>query len=266
MKKPTTTLIITTYNRKDALELVLLSAFNQSVLPNEIIVADDGSRDDTAALVKEFRKKSPVPLLHCWHEDKGFRVSVIRNRAIAMASSHYIIITDGDMIINRHFVKSHVRYAKPKRLIQGSRVFINEQATVSVLANKQITFNFFSKGIKNRYNTLYAPFITPFISYKTEDLTRVRACNQSFWRVDAITINGFNEDFEGWGREDTEFIVRMLNNGIHFYKLKWAVFGYHLHHPKSSRAQVDKHRHILEDTIRLKSKRCVNGIDKYLTA
>ena len=263
---PTVSLVITTYNRKDALELVLLSAFRQSILPNEIIVADDGSREDTAAMVKELQKISPVPLLHCWHEDTGFRLSAIRNRALALTRYEYIVLIDGDIIIPPDFIKAHLRQARPCRFIQGSRVFLKPRATEAALAKKQIDFNFFSASIKNRFNTLNMPFLVSRISYYTADLTKVRGCNQSFWRSDLMKINGFNEDFEGWGREDTEFTVRMLNNNVQFYKMKMGGAGFHLYHPESSRKMEAKNIGILNEAIRIGSKRCKNGIDKYLSA
>ena len=259
-------LIITTYNRKDALELVLLSAFRQSVLPAEIIVADDGSREDTAALVHELQKISPVKVIHCWHQDAGFRLSAIRNRAIALTRSEYIIMIDGDIIMPPDFIKFHLRQAKPGRFVQGTRIFLKKRRTKVVLAEKQIDFNFFSWGIRRRLNTLYVDSMVDLISYRTKDLKKVRGCNQSFWKSDVVKINGFNEDFEGWGREDTEFTVRMLNNNIEFYKIKMGGAGYHLYHPKSSRRMLPKNITILDEAIRTGSKRCRNGLDKYLAA
>ena len=89
-----TSLIITTYNRKDALELVLMSALRQSVLPDEIIVADDGSKEDTQQLVQKLASESKTPIIHCWQEDHGFRLAAIRNRAIAQARFDYVIMVD----------------------------------------------------------------------------------------------------------------------------------------------------------------------------
>jgi glycosyltransferase involved in cell wall biosynthesis len=263
--KPTNSLIITTYNRKDALELVILSALNQSISPNEIIIADDGSREDTRLLVESYQRISTIPIIHSWQEDIGFRLSAARNRAIARASYDYIIMVDGDLILDADFIKSHLRHAKPSRFIQGSRVFFSKEATDIALKNKQIHFNFFSKGISERYNTLNTPWLSYFVSRQISDLKRVRGCNQSFWKSDLLKINGFNEDFQGWGREDTEFAVRMLNNGIQFFKMKLGGFGYHLYHQQNSRAMLPQNLDILNNAIASRSQRCSNGIDKYVT-
>ncbi len=260
---PATSLVITTYNRKDALELVILSALNQSVLPSEIVIADDGSRPDTANLIAAYKDTSPVPIIHCWQEDLGFRLAAVRNLAISRAKGDYIIMVDGDMVLHKHFVKSHLRYAAPNRFLQGSRVLLQERLTRQAIAKKQINFSFFSWGIKSRLNALYLPWFSHLFSYSLSDLTRTRGCNQSFWKADIFEVNGFNEDFVGWGREDTEFMVRMLNAGKHCFKVKMEGFGYHLHHPESSKQMLKTNQQILDDAVLQKSTRCSNGIDKY---
>ena len=106
MQKITSSLILATYNWKEALELVLMSVMRQSVKPFEVIIADDGSREDTKALIDEYRKKFDIPLIHVWHEDKGFRLSEIRNKAIKQARGNYIIQIDGDTILHKDFVKT----------------------------------------------------------------------------------------------------------------------------------------------------------------
>lgn len=260
---PATSLVITTYNRKDALELVLLSALNQSVLPSEIIIADDGSRPDTADLIAYYTERSPIPVVHCWQEDLGFRLAAVRNLAIAQAKGDYIIMVDGDIVLHRHFVKSHLRYSAPNRFIQGSRVLLQERLTRQAIAKKETAFSFFSSGVKSRFNALYLPWFSRFFSYQLSDLTRTRGCNQSFWKADIYEVNGFNEDFLGWGREDTEFMVRMLNAGKHCFKVKLEGFGYHLYHPESSKKMLEANQQILDEAISRKSKHCANGIDKY---
>ena len=112
-------LIITTYNWKEALEVSLGSAFKQTILPCEIIVADDGSRSDTGEMVKRVAALSPVPVIHSWQEDKGFRLARSRNRAIAKARGEYIVLVDGDIILENHFIEDHLGFARPGFFIQG---------------------------------------------------------------------------------------------------------------------------------------------------
>ena len=262
-RKLKVSLIITTYNRKDALELVLLSVLNQSVLPDEVIVADDGSRDDTRQLVESMAKTFPVPLIHCWHEDEGFRLSAIRNKAIAQAKYEYLIMVDGDIVLHRHFIKSHKKHAEKGFFIQGSRVLLMDGITTKALNEKISDLHFLNSGTQSRLNALYLPSLSRLASYKNTNLYNIRGCNLSFWRDDIKNINGFNEDFLGWGREDNEFMVRMMNNDIRCYKMKLEGFGFHLNHSESSRAMLPQNQLILDTAIASQSKRCNNGIDKY---
>jgi len=263
-RKLRTSLIISTYNREDALELTLLGALEQSEMPDEIIVADDGSRPTTKELIDRYRDKFPVPLLHCWHEDLGFRLSTIRNKAIAAATGEYIIMIDGDIIMHRHFIKSHKRKAWAGQFIQGSRVLLQSQLTQYSLIRKEIDFNFFQRGVRNRFNTIHSPLLSRLVSFYGTKPDRIRGANLSFWKQDVLRVNGFNEDFVGWGREDSEFAVRMNNIGVDRLHLKFMAFGYHLYHKESPRDSLKKNDQILEQAIAERLTSCENGINKYL--
>jgi glycosyltransferase involved in cell wall biosynthesis len=261
-KQLKTSLIITTYNRKDALELVLLSVMKQSVLPNEVIIADDGSRDDTLRLVDGYKNIFPIPLIHCWHEDIGFRLSAIRNKAIRMAKYEYVIMIDGDIVLPKNFVRGHRDHAWKGQFIQGSRVLLMKDRTEKILQEKGMYVSAISSDIANRLNAIESKFLSSIFSYFRKGHNNVRGANLSFWRDDLISVNGFNEDFVGWGREDSEFAVRMANKGIRRKHVKFASFGYHLYHPENSRKQLAVNDAILMKTIREKFSRCENGIAK----
>ncbi|MGE0770162.1 MAG: glycosyltransferase [Cyclobacteriaceae bacterium] len=260
----TTSLIISTYNREDALELVLLSVLKQTVPPTEVIIADDGSREGTKELIDRYRLKFAVPLIHCWHEDFGFRAGQIRNKAIAMASGEYIISVDGDMVLHKDFIKMHKQAAWRGRFIQGSRVLLSAAKTDEVLKTKRTGFSVVESGIRNKINGIFSPFMSKFATLPTTRLEGTKTCNMAFWRNDFIKINGFNEDIVGWGREDTEMAVRLMNNGILRYNLKFGGFGYHLYHPENSREMLSANDRILKNTIESHLTRCTNGVLKYI--
>jgi len=263
-RRLSTSLIISTYNREDALELTLLGVLNQSAMPDEVIIADDGSRDSTRDLIDRYRDKFPIPLRHCWHEDLGFRLASIRNKAIAMAKGEYIIMIDGDIIMHRHFIGSHKKTAKANQFIQGSRVLLQPILTQQALSGKQVDFSFFQQGLRNRFNTIHSSLLSKIVSFHSSKHDRIRGANLSFWRSDVLRVNGFNEDFIGWGREDSEFAVRMKNFGVSRMHLKFMGFGYHLFHKESPRDSLKKNDQILEQAINQRLTRCENGIDKYL--
>jgi glycosyltransferase involved in cell wall biosynthesis len=257
-----TSLIITTYNRKDALELVLLSVLKQSALPDEVIIADDGSREDTREMINRYKVTFPVPLIHCWQEDDGFRVSAIRNKAIALAVFEYIIMIDGDIVLHPNFIDDHKQHAWRGRFLQGSRVLLYKEKTEQILQNGSMNIRLISPGIGNNLNTIKSTLLSEVFSYYRGGHMNVRAANLSCWKDDILEINGFNEDFVGWGREDSELAVRMANIGLRRRHVKFAAFGYHLYHPESSRKQLPTNDKILLDSIQKKLKRCENGINK----
>ena len=157
-----TSLLISTYNWPKALELVLLSVENQILKPDELLLADDGSTEETTDLINTFKKKSSIPVIHVWHEDNGFQKTVILNKAIAQSKGDYIMQTDGDCILHPYFVKDHMLLAKKNSYLFGSRVTIKEEILAKLFQNKIIKFNFFSTGINKRTRTIRIPFFTIF--------------------------------------------------------------------------------------------------------
>ena len=258
-----TSLVIATYNWPEALELVLLSLFNQSILPNEILIADDGSTKETKQLVERYATKFKSGINHIWQKDDGFQKTIILNKTIAQATSDYIIQIDGDIVLHKHFIKDHIENAKKNTFIHGSRTFLNEVKTQQSITNSLIKFYFFGKGIKNRINSIRSSFLTNILSQKNNNLKGTRGCNFSFWREDFIRANGYNEDMIGWGKEDTELSVRLMNSGLQKHKLKCLAVCYHLHHTISSRSGLNINNTILNLAIKNKTQICTNGINKY---
>ena len=256
-----TSLIITTFNWKEALELSVLSVMKQSRLPSEIIIADDGSGDETRALITRLQKTSTIPIIHSWQKNKGFRLSRSRNKALSIAKGDYIILIDGDIIIEEHFIADHMEAAMEGYFIQGSRVLLNANSTRHALENKCLTLCITDPGVENRKNCIRSSFLSRLFSFTTRRLTGIKTCNFAFWRKHAETVNGFNEDFVGWGREDSEFSARMLNYGIKRKNLKFKAVTYHLHHKINSRKAIQTNDRILKNTLKNHLAWCENGLN-----
>ncbi|HLF52046.1 glycosyltransferase family 2 protein [Flavobacterium sp.] len=263
-KLPTCSLITPTYNWPEALELLLLSVMNQTVLPNEVIIADDGSGKDTRHLIETFQKKFPVPLIHIWHEDIKNRKPKIMNQAIAAAKYDYIVEIDGDIIMNKHFVEDHLTFAEKGHYLFGSRVNIQEKLLPDLFSKKTIHFNFFSKGIKKRGRTIRIPFLMNFAKSVDQRSSKLRGCNMSFWREDFIKINGFNESLVGWGIDDSEMIQRLHNIGIRGKRLKNAGIAYHIYHKEQSKSHLEINNEIERLTTEKKLTFIEKGINQYL--
>ena len=259
-------LIISTYNWEKALELVILSSIRQSYLPVEIIVADDGSTDNTRKLIKSLCNKSPIPIIHSWQKDKGFRAAKSRNKAIAKAIGDYIILIDGDMILHKDFVLDHYYFARRGYFVQGIRAKLNSQKSKEVFEKKQHIFKAFEKGIKNKRNSIRSSLLSYLFSGTRllKRLDMIQTCNMAFFKNDCIRVNGFNEDFIGWGREDSEFASKLLNLGIKRRDLRFKAIGYHIHHEGASRDMLEKNHQIYLNTIKNHLIWSSNGIDKYI--
>ena len=257
-------LIITTFNRSDALLHVLKSVEIQTKLPNEVIIADDGSDNQTQKIISEFIDSSPLNIIYLWHKDEGFRAALARNKAIAKANSDYIILIDGDVVLHPCFVMDHTKNSKPGYFVQGSRVLLKKEKTNDILKGVDIKFSFFSKGLSNRKNMIHSFWLSSIFSTQSRHLEGIKTCNMAFFRQDCININGFNNDFEGWGREDSEFAVRLLNNRIKRKNLRFNAIQFHLFHQENSRKTLMRNDFLLEEAVNNKSIWCNNGISKFL--
>jgi len=264
MTLPSSSLIVAVYNRPEALELLLLSLMGQTVLPNEIIIADDGSKEEIKKMISVFSEKLSIPIVHIWQEDIGNRKPTILNKAIAQSKFDYIIQIDGDIIMNKYFIEDHLTFNEDGFYLFGSRVNTLNSILESIFKNKTLNFNFFSKGIQRRGRTIRIPFLMNFTKKVDRRSSKLRGCNLSFFKKDFININGYNENLvEAW-REDSEMIERMHNSGIKGKRLKFAGIVYHLYHKSQSKKQIDINLAIEKETIEKKLKFTDKGINQYL--
>lgn len=266
MTAPTTSLIIATYNWPAALDLVLQSVRQQRELPDEVLVADDGSGEPTRAVIAAHQRDFPAPLHHVWHEDRGFRLGAIRNRAMAQARGAYLIQIDGDMVLDPRFVAAHRRFARRGYYAQGSRVLVDPTLTEQVLAAGRAEFSLLARGLRNRQNALYCPWLTPWVGGPTDPERATRGCHMAFWADDIVAANGYDEAIEGWGREDSELAARLIHAGVRRRNFKFSAIAYHLWHRERPRSDVERNDAILKETLRTRRTRCPRGLDQYRVA
>jgi glycosyltransferase involved in cell wall biosynthesis len=262
----TCSLIITTYNWKDALDLVLLSVRLQHRLPDEVIVADDGSRPDTLALVRDHARDFPVPLRHSWQEDLGFRAARSRNRAIAAATGEYIVLIDGDMVLHPDFIADHLWAAEHGSFVQGMRVLTWPEASAKLLQQRRVQLRFFEPAIRRRRHTLRSRLLARLALAMTRGRSRrgIKTCNQGWWRSDLVAVNGFDERFEGWGREDDDLAARAFQAGIDRRSLRFAGLATHLHHNERHQDGESANDATLADNLARGVSRCERGLDGHL--
>jgi len=256
-------LVITTYNNPAFLKKVLDGFLYQNTAPHELIIADDGSGTKTAELIKGFSEIAPFPVLHVWQENKGFRAARIRNKAIKESSGDYVILLDGDCIVNSTFISDHLLMSEKGCFIQGKRILVNKTATPYF---SHIQANSYSSLIKlaltgrisNIHHLIRLSFLPPI---KNSRLGNIKSCNMGFFKTDILAINGFNENFIGWGNEDSELACRFFKYGllkkIHYF----MAVCFHLWHP-ANKVLSDTNKRLLLESIASKEYYCENGIYK----
>jgi glycosyltransferase involved in cell wall biosynthesis len=266
MSLPRASVVITTYNWPEALRAGLVSLARQSVPPHEVIVADDGSGAATGALIGEVARDYPVPLRHSWIEDRGFRVALARNRAIAASSGDYVLLLDGDMLVHRHFVADHLRAARPGSFVQGVRVLTDAAARDRLLADGARFPGFFERGLRRRRHTLHVPALAAIglrlSAGRSEGM--IKTCNQGWWRESLLAVNGFDERYEGWGREDKDLAVRAFHAGLKRRSLRFAGLAAHLYHRERHDAGQSVNDPLLAEARASGRVRSPLGLDRHL--
>lgn len=238
--------IVTTYNREDALAAVLRSLQGQTDQDFEVLIADDGSGAATAQLIEIWKANIGHRLIHVWHEDRGFRAAEIRNLAILASRGAYCIFLDGDCIVRPNFVAMHRRLAEPGAFVTGNRILLAKELTEKVLREKLSPETWpFSRWIAerrrggvNRLAALLRLPLGPLRRLRQGAWQGARSCNLAVWRTDLDRIDGYDADYQGWGKEDSDFIVRLLHAGVRRKDGVFASGVLHLWHAEADRAQL----------------------------
>ncbi len=248
------TLIVTTYNWPEALELVLKSIMKQSVLPGEVVIADDGSGNQTRDLIQRYKDIFPVPLKHSWQVDEGYRINSARNMAIKESDFPYIIQIDGDIILHRHFIKDHLKFAREKRLVVGRRVGVSKELTDKFTKEKKYfgLKAFRSKIVCQLHNLLL---------YNKFSVRGLCGCNIGFWKDDAYSVNGYDENMMSKGPNDKEFGARLVNKGVTTFNMKFYGIQFHLFHGEGKlRSNYQHLKNLYDETNETGRHWCENGL------
>lgn len=265
-------LIVSTYNREDALAAVLRSLSRQTDRGFELLVADDGSGTATARIVTEWSARMPVPLRHIWHPDQGFRLAEIRNRAIRASAGAYCIFLDGDCIARPDFIAAHRRLAEPGWFVTGNRILLSHELTERILRDglepEQWGFaSWITQRAKRGVNRL-----EPLLDLPLGKLRRFRArrwrgargSNMAFWRADLDKVDGFDAAFSGWGREDSDIFIRTIRAGVLRKDGRFATGVLHLWHPEADRARLADNERQLADVIDSPRVRAKQGLTRVI--
>ena len=229
---PSLSLIIAVYQRADFLEWIFASLENQTLRDFEVVIADDGSGPEIAEVIR----KSGLPIKHAWHEDKGFRKTMIVNQAVTLTSAPYLVFIDGDCILHHRFLERHYLRRRPGQALSGRRVMldadITSRLTTDDIRSRRIEKpGFWWKHAKprDRRNGFYLPFLYGLRGAGTDRYT-ILGCNFSLFKDDFVRVNGYDERIIGRGMEDTNLRTRLLNAGVRFRSVSQEALEYHCDH------------------------------------
>lgn len=260
--------IVTTYNREDALAAVLRSLAGQTDPDFEVIVADDGSRPTTALLIETWKGRIGRRVGHAWHEDEGFRAAEIRNRAVLLSKGAYCIFLDGDCIVRPDFVARHRALAETGWFVTGNRVLLSPKLTARVLSEKLVPEQWSAprwmserlRGGVNRLAALLTLPLGPLRKLRSQNWENARSCNLAIWRSDLDRVDGYDAAYAGWGKEDSDLIIRLLRTGVRRKDGNYATGVIHLHHQQAKRDALAKNEKRLARVINSGDIRAQRGL------
>ncbi|MBP7562534.1 MAG: glycosyltransferase [Candidatus Cloacimonetes bacterium] len=268
-----TSIIINTYNRPDFLRKSLISLCHQSVTIEELIIADDGSSEDMLSILNEFKPQLSCPVKYVTQADKGFRLARCRNNGVRYASGDFLIFLDQDLVYTRHFLKTMIDHAKkgyfvvawPVRTTQAQAILMDETLIShgeyeSVITQQQC------KRVKKQFKKDLFKRLCHFLHLKKSG-TKFRGGVAGIFREDYIRINGYDENYIGWGNEDDDFGRRLYFSGIKGINPFYNDYPVHLWHPENHNAgeRINlKYHQEKSKNLGKKLFRCTFGYDNSL--
>ena len=271
---PTASVVLTTYNNPRALELVRAGLARQRASGFEVWIADDGSLPETGELVQAFARTVPFEVHHVWHEDRGFRKMRILNATVPQVRSDYVVLLEGDCIPNPDYVAVHLRWRRPESFLYGHRVFLDARTSAALRADAvragrepggamRNVVRAFRGRARRGYNALRLPVPAGRLGQALLRTGRpvMRGMNFSAWKADLLAVNGWNEDYVGWGREDDDLVARLQFLGLQGRSVRFGAILYHLDHPqRRDPAVLAANDRIFREVVREGSPVCRHGI------
>ena len=250
--------VLATYNWPQALQLCLEGLASQTDANFEVVIADDGSREETSQLIQDFALSSHMKISHVWQPDIGFRKAMVLNKAIASSLGAYLVFLDGDCLVQPDFIAKHRKLSQHGVMVTGSRILLGETLTRQLCEHGQWSYKEFLvsawryrlRGELNKLSPLMLKLPDNALRmYKKFEWRRIKGCNMAAWREDILSIQGFDEELQGWGHEDADFVFRLQRSGIQRKSGAWATEVLHLWHPSTSKENAAKNAEIVRAKI-----------------
>lgn len=237
--------IVTTYNRSDALAAVMRGLSAQTDLRFEVVIADDGSNPKHRDAVLALADFAQFSVVHVWHPDAGFTAAKVRNLGVAASRGEYLIFLDGDCVPEKDFIAQHRRLSGERQFVNGSRVLLSQELTRQAIDGTvpivgQSRWFWWKHWVAGRASRFIGTWRLPDGVYRVKkqfSWRGIRSCNLAVWRADFAAVDGFDEIYVGWGHEDADLVLRLHHAGILRKNGFCATEVFHLWHKEASRSQ-----------------------------
>ena len=264
-------LIITTYEMPEHLKLVCANLKRQSRQDFEVIFCDDGSGRDTAEVIAQFAQSTSIPVQSVWQEHQGFRKCKILNQALIKARGDLLIFLDGDCVPHWQFVEDHLNQQEKGFYLAGRRVELGPQLSAKI-SPKWVEEGYFDwphpsliwsalqgdSEFINRSVRVTSPVLRSWL--RMNHVVDLKGCNYSVPKSVLLALNGFDETYEGYGREDTDVEIRLQNYGLKIKSMKGLALQFHVWHPR--REFTPANEDLLADVKRTGRVRAIKGLSE----
>ena len=267
-RSPTVSLVIATYNWPAALDRVLASTLAQTSPPEQVLIADDGSTEDTTVLIERWQPAFDGRLVHVWRPDDGFRAGEVRNRAARDATGDLLVFVDGDCLLRPDVIARHRELAEPGCAVAGNRMLLSRELTEAIVAGRVDPLHWrladwLRARRANEVGRLFPLLSLPGQAWRKvrpRNWLQFRSCNIAVWRDDFVRVNGFDERISGWGFEDSDLAIRLINAGVRIKSGRFATAVLHLWHRELSRDAAERNRSHALTVLRERVVRAARGL------
>ena len=240
MSHPEITILVSSFERPAHLRRVLASIAAQQGIAGafEVVVTDDGSRDETPRVVREFAASATFPVHFTTHPHSGFHIARCRNEGVAATTAPYLLFLDGDCMIPPDHVRKHLDRRREGYALAGYPIYFNESTSSQITADDARSGSFQRhvttwqllqmrlRHLRSAYDSLIRDPLRP----------KLLGGNLGIARADYERVNGYDEHFHGWGCEDDDLRARLRTAGINVASIAWWTHTYHLWHPRTPSA------------------------------
>ena len=227
--------ILTTYERPRHLERSLASLARQVNMDGrfEVVVVDDGSQDRTHEVIRDFAQIANFPVKLTTHEHQGFRVALCRNDGVRASCGSYLLISDSDCLFPPHHLERHLMARKPGVIRAGNCYRLDRETTEWLTVDDVFAGKYFREVSYIERWRLWRRWISD-VRYQLRHhpiKPKLMGFNIAISRSDLEAVNGFDEEYVGWGCEDDDFAARLRMAGKHVRTAVGYTRAYHMWHP-----------------------------------